>query len=43
MSGIVGTRGSTVTRMRNETGADINVSRETPTIIISGMFVIGYS
>jgi len=33
---IVGSKGSNVARLRNETGADITVSRETNTIVIIG-------
>ncbi|TRM69469.1 hypothetical protein BD626DRAFT_392577 [Schizophyllum amplum] len=33
---IVGSKGSTVARLRNETGADITVSRENSTIVIIG-------
>ncbi|KAF9482121.1 hypothetical protein BDN70DRAFT_802105 [Pholiota conissans] len=33
---IVGTKGSTVSRLRNDTGADITVSRENNTIVIIG-------
>lgn len=33
---IVGTKGSTVARLRNDTGADITVSRENNTIVIIG-------
>ncbi|KAH7888537.1 hypothetical protein F5I97DRAFT_1853381 [Phlebopus sp. FC_14] len=35
---IVGTKGSNVTRLRAETGADITVSRENNTIVIIGVF-----
>jgi hypothetical protein len=34
---IVGTKGANVARLRNETGADITVSRENNTIVIIGM------
>lgn len=34
---IVGVKGSNVTRLRNETGADITVSKEDTTIVIIGM------
>lgn len=35
---IVGTKGANVARLRNETGADITVSRENNTIVIIGVF-----
>jgi hypothetical protein len=35
---IVGVKGSNVSRLRNETGADIIVSRENSTIVIIGKF-----
>ena len=35
---IVGSKGSNVLRLRNETGADINVSRDSDTIAITGEF-----
>lgn len=35
---IVGSKGSNVARLRNETGADITVSRENSTIVIIGTF-----
>jgi hypothetical protein len=37
---IVGSKGANVARLRNETGADITVSRENSTIVIIGMFNI---
>lgn len=33
---LVGTKGATVSRLRSETGADITISREDPTIVIAG-------
>lgn len=36
---IVGSKGANVARLRNETGADITVSRENSTIVILGMFL----
>lgn len=35
---IVGARGANVARLRNETGADITVSRENSTIVIIGAY-----
>ena len=35
---IVGTKGANVARLRNETGADITVSRENNTIVIIGIY-----
>ena len=37
---IVGTKGANVARLRNETGADITVSRENNTIVIIGVFYL---
>ncbi|KIM45268.1 hypothetical protein M413DRAFT_65984 [Hebeloma cylindrosporum] len=37
---IVGVKGSNVARLRNETGADITVSRENSTIVIIGKFYV---
>lgn len=37
---IVGSKGANVARLRNETGADITVSRENSTIVIIGMFFV---
>ena len=39
---IVGAKGANVARLRNETGADITVSRENTTIVIIGMFHWAY-
>jgi len=33
---IIGSKGANVTRLRNETGADINVGRDSDTIVITG-------
>jgi hypothetical protein len=37
---IVGSKGANVARLRNETGADITVSRENSTIVIIGTFFL---
>jgi len=38
---IVGAKGANITRLRNETGADIAVGRENSTIVIIGEFFLG--
>jgi hypothetical protein len=35
---IIGTKGANVSRLRDETGADINVSKEDDVITIAGLF-----
>lgn len=39
-SKIIGTKGANINRMRNETGAEINTSRENTTIVIIGQLVL---
>lgn len=41
-SKIIGTKGANIIRMRNETGAEINTSRENTTIIIIGQLVLDF-
>ena len=40
---IVGTKGANVARLRNESGADITVSRENNTIVIIGVLTLYFS
>jgi hypothetical protein len=40
---IVGSKGANVARLRNETGADITVSRENSTIVIIGTFFLSHN